>query len=355
MHAVCTRRREGAPAPAIGCTEERARDSPRTSSGRSSGAVQGVRPAAAIAARAPSGVRNKRWSIAANRRSRPSARLTARRYARGHGFGSPPPRSPRLRARRSRSPARSPRRSADRPRRPRRPRTARARSRAGPGRSASGSARRARARSGVARRAEDVAHRRSREELGPELLELAPRSPVGAEHAVADVGAAARQREHPRVPGQEVALEQHPQADRRRRRRSTGAPRAIRRDRAARRARARGARLTSDRRRRSRDARAAASRRARSTSTSSPCAASFSTAHCSRTSTPRRRASATSAASRSRRAITAACSPSVGSGSVTCRPLGDTSTVSRTIAAPIAANSPHDEPERLQQRGARSR
>ena len=34
---------------------------------------------------------------------------------------------------------------------------------------------------------------------------------VGAQHAVADVRAAAGQREHPRVPGEEIALEEHPE------------------------------------------------------------------------------------------------------------------------------------------------
>ena len=46
---------------------------------------------------------------------------------------------------------------------------------------------------------------------GQSCLEVAAAPPVGAQHAVADVRAAARQREHPRVAGQQVALEQHPQ------------------------------------------------------------------------------------------------------------------------------------------------
>ncbi|GIU87180.1 MAG: hypothetical protein KatS3mg009_1695 [Acidimicrobiia bacterium] len=45
---------------------------------------------------------------------------------------------------------------------------------------------------------------------GHERLQLAARAP-GAQHAEPDVRAPAGQREHPRVPGQQVALEQHPQ------------------------------------------------------------------------------------------------------------------------------------------------
>ena len=58
--------------------------------------------------------------------------------------------------------------------------------------------------------AEDRAQSRSGEHVGPELLELASVPPV-PQHAEADVRAATRHREDPRVPGEQVLLEQDPQ------------------------------------------------------------------------------------------------------------------------------------------------
>ena len=54
-------------------------------------------------------------------------------------------------------------------------------------------------------------HARSVEHVAPQLFEVTAAAVRVAQHAVADVGAAAGKREHPRVTGQEVALEQHPQ------------------------------------------------------------------------------------------------------------------------------------------------
>ena len=59
--------------------------------------------------------------------------------------------------------------------------------------------------------AEDVAQHGTLEQFGPQLFELPAAATVGAQHAVADVRAAVGQREHPRVAGEEVAFEEHPQ------------------------------------------------------------------------------------------------------------------------------------------------
>ena len=66
--------------------------------------------------------------------------------------------------------------------------------------------------SGSASIAEDPAHARAREDVAPQRRELLAAGDVVAEHAEADVGAAAADREHPRVAREEVALEEHPEA-----------------------------------------------------------------------------------------------------------------------------------------------
>ena len=72
----------------------------------------------------------------------------------------------------------------------------------------------------------------------------------------------------------------------------------------------------------------------------------------SRRSTPQRRACATSAASSDDRVTTAACSPPSGMGSTTCRPLGETRTVSRTGAASAASKSSRRRPSCSRRRRA---
>ena len=60
---------------------------------------------------------------------------------------------------------------------------------------------------------EDVAQLRAVDDLAPLRRELLARARTAAgiaQHAEADVGAAAAEREDPRVPGQEVGVEQHP-------------------------------------------------------------------------------------------------------------------------------------------------
>ncbi len=60
--------------------------------------------------------------------------------------------------------------------------------------------------------AEDPAHTRACDHVAPQRGELLAARDVVPQHPEADVGATVAEREHPRVPGEEVALEEHPEA-----------------------------------------------------------------------------------------------------------------------------------------------
>ena len=63
---------------------------------------------------------------------------------------------------------------------------------------------------GLGALAEHVAHAGTREQVGPEMMQVLPGHARSAQHAEPDVRAAVRQREDPRVSREQVALEEHP-------------------------------------------------------------------------------------------------------------------------------------------------